>query len=98
MSNYQYPPYQPGQQPPVSMPVLHNPFKPDRPALPFRAAGDKDVAKQQSIYSSSNKDFLTLKNRENWSSGALSNQQQQHQRQHKKVPQPAQVPVHGKIK
>jgi hypothetical protein len=48
-------PYQQGQgQPhmPVSMPVLHNPFKPDRPALPFRAAGEKDIAKQQSSYQS----------------------------------------------
>lgn len=101
MSNYQYPPYQPGQQPPVSMPVLHNPFKPDRPALPFRAAGDKDVAKQQSIYSGSNKDFLTLKNREKWSSGEITTPQQQHQQQHlqkKKPQQPAPVPVHGKIK
>src|SRR5437667_8037629 len=98
MSNYQYPQ---GQQAPVSMPVLHNPFKPDRPALPFRAAGDKDVAKQQSIYSGSNKDFLTLKNREKWTSGEIATaQQQQQQQQHlqkKKPQQQARIPVHGKI-
>jgi hypothetical protein len=100
MSNYQYPPYQQGQAPPT-MPVLHNPFKPDRPALPFRAAHDKDVAKQQSIYSGSNKDYLTLKNREKWSSGevqALESQQQQHQRLQNKKAQPQQIPIHGKIK
>jgi RNA recognition motif. (a.k.a. RRM, RBD, or RNP domain) len=98
MSNYSY---QQGQQPPAPMPILHNPFRPDRPALPFRAAGDKDVAKQQSIYSGSNKDYLTLKNREKWSSGEItSHQLQQQQRQPNKKAQQQQqaVPVHGKIK
>ena len=100
MSNYQYPLYQQGQQPPVQMPVLHNPFRPDRPALPFHAAHDKDVAKQQSIYSGSNKDYLTLKNREKWSSGEVQAKeiQQQQRSQHKKTQQQAPVPVHGKIK
>jgi hypothetical protein len=96
MSSY---PYQQGQGP-APMPLLHNPFKPDRPALPFRAAGDKDVAKQQSIYSGSNKDYLTLKNREKWSSGEVTNQHQQQQQrsQNKSSQQQTQVPVHGKIK
>src|SRR5271170_6939054 len=90
-------PYQQGQgQPPlpVSMPILHNPFRPDRPALPFRAAGEKDVAKQQSIYSGTNKDYQSLKNREQWSAGQIAN----YQLQTKKPPQTTQVPVHGKIK
>jgi hypothetical protein len=89
-------PYQQGQgQPPpsVSMPMLHNPFRPDRPALPFRAAGEKDVAKQQSIYSGTNKDYQTLKNREQWSAGQVANYQLQ-----TKKPQTNQVPVHGKIR
>jgi len=102
MSNYQYSPYQQGQQPPVTMPILHNPFKPDRPALPFRAAHDKDVAKQQSIYSGSNKDYLTLKNREKWSSGEIHTPQQQQQQQKsqklKTQNEQPQALVHGKIK
>jgi len=97
MSNYPYQPYQQNQPPPVSTPVLHNPFRPDRPALPFHAAGDKDVAKQQSIYSSSNKDFLTLKNREKWSSGEISKLEQQ--RTKSSTPhQPQGAFVHGNIK
>jgi hypothetical protein len=65
MSNYQNYPQQ--QSAPAPAPVIHNPFKPGRPALPFRTADDKQVAQQQSIYSGSNKDYLKLTNRAKWS-------------------------------
>lgn len=96
MSNYPYQQYQQAQ--PVSMPILHNPFRPDRPALPFHAAGEKDVAKQQSIYSGSNKDYLTLKNREKWNNGEVTQQPQLAQKSQSKKSQPAALAVHGKIK
>ena len=104
MSNYPYQQYQQAPAPPVSVPVLHNPFRPDRPQLPFHAAGEKDVAKQQSIYAPTNKDYQALKNREKWSAGDVPSQayQQQQQQQRsqttKKSQQPAPVPVHGKIR
>jgi RNA recognition motif. (a.k.a. RRM, RBD, or RNP domain) len=98
MSNYPYQQYQQGVPPAAPMPILHNPFKPDRPALPFRAAGEKDVAKQQSIYSGTNKDFLSLKNREKWTVGEIAGHQQQQRSIAKKPQQQQGVPVHGKIK
>ena len=101
MSNYPYQQYQQTPQPQMQMPALHNPFKPDQPALPFRVAGEKDVAKQQSIYSGSNKDYLTLKNREKWISGQIPGQppqQQQKALSNKKSQHPAPVLVHGTIK
>lgn len=94
MSYNQYPQ---GQAPPAApMPILHNPFKPDRPVMPFHAAGDKEVAKQQSIYSGSNKDYLVLKNREKWNATGGDLSQPIHSTS-KKRPPPA-VPIHGKIK
>jgi RNA recognition motif-containing protein len=99
MSNY---PYQQQQQkgaaPPPAMPILHNPFRPDRPALPFRAAGEKDVAKQQSIYDGTNKDFLNLKSREKWSKGEVSNHIPNTLSQNKKYLQREPKLLHGKVK
>jgi RNA recognition motif. (a.k.a. RRM, RBD, or RNP domain) len=74
--------------------------------MPFHVAGDKEVAKQQSIYSGSNKDFLVLKNREKWNAtnGDLSQQFQQQPRSSTTTTKkpaaflPPSVPVHGKIK
>jgi hypothetical protein len=77
------------------MPVLHNPFNPDRPAMPTgRVAGDKDIAMQQSIYSGTNKDYLKLANRQKWSSTEGTNRlpnQKSRQQQEKAVP------IHGQI-
>jgi RNA recognition motif. (a.k.a. RRM, RBD, or RNP domain) len=92
MSHYSYEQAQGGQ-----MPAIHNPFRPDQPALPFRVAGDKDVAKQQSIYDGTNKDFLTLKNREQWVRGEVPGQKQQKTSSNKNAQQPG-VLVHGSIK
>jgi hypothetical protein len=95
MSDYsQYPQ---GQQQ-TQMPALHNPFRPDQPALPFRVAGDKDVAKQQTIYDGTNKDYLTLKNREQWIRGGVPGQTQQRTLSNKKPQQQAGVLVYGTIR
>jgi RNA-binding protein 42 len=97
MSNY---PYQQQQAQPgtAPMPVLHNPFRPDRPAMPFHAAGEKDVAKQQSIYSGTNRDYLALKNKEQWSKGEIQKHEQRLAKQHPKKAKETAVPVHGRIK
>jgi RNA recognition motif. (a.k.a. RRM, RBD, or RNP domain) len=99
MSNYPFQQFQQGQPAPAPMPILHNPFRPDRPAMPFHAAGEKDVAKQQSIYSGTNRDYLALKNKEQWNKGEIQRHQQQVQKQQNKKPKdPVPVPIHGKVK
>jgi hypothetical protein len=95
MSNYPYQQPQQGPPPAAPIPILHNPFRPDRPSLPFRAAGEKDVAKQQSIYDGTNKDFLNLKNREKWSKGEIATYIPNSVTQ---KPKHLETLIHGKVK
>jgi hypothetical protein len=99
MSNYPYQSYQGQQAPPptAQMPILHNPFRPDRPVQPVHVANDKDVQRQQAIYSGTNKDYLLLKRKETWNKGDITKFEQSTKTQKKKKEAPPTL-LHGAIR
>jgi len=69
--------------------------------MPVHTANEKDVQRQQAIYSGTNKDYLLLKRKETWNKGEVTKYEQQLQaKQGKKPPkkEPAPALIHGAIR